>query len=84
MAGAGPEPCYDEYLDVKGLDCPLPVLKARQVLNRLSPGSLLRVDATDPHARVDFEAYCARSGHELLHISNLPEEVRIFIKRSAA
>ena len=84
MAGADDELRCDEHLDAKGLDCPLPVLKAKLALNRMSPGALLRVDVTDPHARVDFEAYCARSGHQLLYISERHPETRIFIKRVAA
>lgn len=83
-AGTREEPHYDEYLDARGLDCPLPVLKAKLALNRMPPGSLLRVDTTDLHARIDFEAYCARSGHELLCISEANPETRIFIKRAAA
>jgi tRNA 2-thiouridine synthesizing protein A len=44
----------------------LPVLKTKVMLSRMEPGQVLRVTATDPHATIDFEAYCARSGHELI------------------
>lgn len=58
---------YDNSLDAKGLNCPLPILKTKVLLNRMQPGEVLYVEATDPHSVVDFEAYCARTGHELVH-----------------
>ena len=69
MAKAGPDvqkEAYDQTLDAKGLNCPLPVLKTKVLLTRMRPGELLYVEATDPHSSVDFQAYCARTGHELL------------------
>jgi len=53
-------------LDVKGLRCPLPVLKARKVMRDLAHGAILRVLATDPGAVKDFEAFCKTAGHRLL------------------
>lgn len=53
-------------LDVAGLQCPLPVLRARKVLAGMAPGSLLRVRVTDPVARIDMPHFCAQVGHELL------------------
>lgn len=55
----------DQVLDVTGLDCPLPVLRARTALAELAPGQRLLVLATDPHSVVDFQAFCARAGHSL-------------------
>ena len=53
-------------LDVKGLNCPMPLLKAKKALNEMSPGELLRVLATDPGSERDFQTFSAQSGHELL------------------
>ena len=53
-------------LDVKGLKCPMPLLKAKKALNGLDPGALLRVIATDPGSEKDFETFSAQSGHALL------------------
>jgi TusA-related sulfurtransferase len=53
-------------LDAQGLDCPLPLLKAKQVLNRLPAGAKLRVLATDPGSQRDFAAFCRIAGHQLL------------------
>ena len=55
-----------EEIDLSGLDCPMPLLKAKLALNRLTPGALLRVYATDPGSRKDFETFSKQSGHELL------------------
>jgi len=56
-----------QTLDVKGLNCPLPILKTKLALRRLQAEDLLQVLATDPHSVVDFKAYCAETGHELIH-----------------
>ncbi len=55
---------YD--LDVKGMLCPLPVLRARKRLAAMNPGDVLRIIATDPAARIDMPHYCAESGHWFL------------------
>jgi tRNA 2-thiouridine synthesizing protein A len=59
-----PEP--DQVLDVKGLNCPMPVLRAKLVLDRMQPGQHLRVEATDPHSVPDFEAFCDKTGHSVV------------------
>ena len=73
----------DRVLDVKGLNCPLPVLKTKIWLNRMPPESVLRVEATDRHAPIDFEAYCVRSGHALLASEQTKDGVYIFNIRKA-
>jgi tRNA 2-thiouridine synthesizing protein A len=65
----------DQILDAKGLNCPLPILKTKVLLNKMQAGEILYVEATDPHSVIDFEAYCARTEHELL---NIEEEERLF------
>jgi tRNA 2-thiouridine synthesizing protein A len=75
-------PAADQHLDARGLNCPLPVLKTKVLLGRMQPGQVLRVTATDPHARIDFEAYCARSGHELLSIRDTDGTMEFLIRRA--
>lgn len=53
-------------LDTRGLACPLPLLKAKQALNRLQSGEQLRVLATDPGSQRDFRVFAEQSGHLLL------------------
>ena len=59
----------DETLDAKGLNCPLPLLKAKQSLNKLDPGQVLQIVCTDPGSVRDFEVFSKQSGNELLHAS---------------
>ena len=56
----------ETLLDVKGLACPLPVLRANKALRALQPGDKLRVLATDRASVGDFRAYCRETGHDLL------------------
>ncbi len=65
----------ETLLDVKGLNCPLPVLKANRALRGLQPGEKLRVLATDRASIADFRAYCRETGHDLLAFS---EEAGVF------
>lgn len=56
----------NEQLDVKGLKCPLPILKAKKALANLNSGDILTVYATDAGAPDDFAAFCKHTGHQLL------------------
>ena len=56
----------DEMLDTKGLNCPLPILKAKKALKKMSSGQTLEVHATDPGSTADFEAFCRQTGCQLL------------------
>lgn len=53
-------------LDVKGLNCPLPVLRVKKAFRTLPPGETLSVHATDPGVVRDVEAFCKTGGHALL------------------
>ena len=56
----------ETLLDASGLTCPMPLLKAKQALNRMQSGELLRVIATDPGSVRDFEVFSSQSGNDLL------------------
>ncbi len=56
----------DLELDARELTCPMPLLKAKQALNRMAGGEVLRVLATDPGSRRDFQVFSRQSGQELL------------------
>jgi TusA-related sulfurtransferase len=59
----------DHFLDLQGLMCPMPLLKAKQALNRMDPAQTLGVLATDPGSERDFQVFAQQSGHELLGCS---------------
>lgn len=74
----------ETVLDVKGMSCPLPVLRANKALRALAPGDRLRLLATDRAAVADLQAFCRESGHALLAWS---EEAGVFsfvIRKKAA
>ncbi len=72
----------DQTLDAKGLNCPLPILKAKVLLNKMQPGKILYIEATDPHSVIDFEAYCARTDHKLLNIEEEDNLFKFYIRRA--
>ncbi|MEJ2346797.1 MAG: sulfurtransferase TusA family protein [Gammaproteobacteria bacterium] len=57
---------FDQELDASGLNCPLPILRAKKSLAAMSSGQVLHVIATDPGAIKDFEAFSKQTGNELL------------------
>ena len=56
----------DQELDASGLNCPLPILRAKKTLNGMEAGAVLHIIATDPGSVKDFEAFCKQTGNELL------------------
>jgi len=56
----------DQSLDAKGLNCPLPILKAKKALKGLDSGQVLEIISTDEGSVADFEAFCRTTGNELL------------------
>ena len=73
----------DQVLDVKGLNCPLPILRAKKTLKDMDMGATLEVIATDPGAVKDFEAFCRTTGNELLESESGNGEFRFVIKRTS-
>ena len=57
---------FDEELDASGLNCPLPILRAKKALNGMDAGKILRIVATDPGSVKDFEAFAKQTGNELM------------------
>ena len=60
---------FENTLDLSGLLCPLPVLKARKRLESLQSGHVLKVIATDPMSAIDMPHFCNEQGHALLEQS---------------
>jgi tRNA 2-thiouridine synthesizing protein A len=59
----------DQVLDAKGLNCPLPILKAKKALKSLAGGNTLEILSTDPGSVADFAAFCRTTGNELVEQS---------------
>jgi tRNA 2-thiouridine synthesizing protein A len=73
----------DKTLDVKGLACPLPVLKAKKALSELPKGATLEVLSTDPGSVDDFTAFCESTGNALLERSESGGIYRFLLRHSA-
>jgi len=57
---------FDQELDATGLNCPLPILRAKKALSSMQSGKILRIVATDPGSVKDFEAFAKQTGNQLL------------------
>jgi tRNA 2-thiouridine synthesizing protein A len=73
----------ETLLDVKGMNCPLPVLRANRSLRSMAPGEKLRVLATDRAAIADFKAFCQETGHALIAMSEEAGVLSFVIRRRA-
>ena len=57
---------FDQELDASGLNCPLPILRAKKTLNSMSSGQVLHIIATDPGSVKDFDSFAKQTGNELV------------------
>ncbi len=73
---------FDTELDTRGLNCPLPILRARKALNGLAAGKVLKVMATDPGAVKDFMAFARQTGNELLSSGETGGEYVFFLRKA--
>jgi tRNA 2-thiouridine synthesizing protein A len=72
---------HDKELDARGLNCPLPILRAKKALNDMTSGQVLKILATDPGAVKDFQAFCKQTGNALLSHAESNKELTFFLKR---
>lgn len=72
----------DKELDARGLNCPLPILRAKKALNEMSSGQTLHIVATDPGSVKDFEAFARQTGNELLESNEANDEFSFLIKKA--
>ena len=68
-------------LDTRGLNCPLPILKAKKALAEMNSGEMLKVIATDPGSMRDFQAFARQTGNELVEQSNVADEFIHVLRR---
>ncbi len=68
-------------LDARGLNCPLPILKAKKALADMVSGEVLKIVATDPGSVRDFQAFAKQTGNDLLKQDATSNEYIHFIKR---
>jgi len=72
----------DIELDARGLNCPLPILRAKKALNDMRSGQTLKIMATDPGSAQDFRVFAERTGHALLELQETGGEYTIILKKA--
>ncbi len=72
---------FDKDLDARGLNCPLPILKAKKALSEMFSGEVLRIVATDRGSVRDFQAFAKQTGNELLLQTQTDSEFVFFLQR---
>ncbi len=72
---------FDKELDARGLNCPLPILRAKKALNEMTSGQVLHIVSTDPGSVKDFAAFSKQTGNELLSSAENNKEFEFYIKR---
>ena len=72
---------FDKELDARGLNCPLPILRAKKALAEMLSGQVLHIISTDPGSIKDFAAFARQTGNELLGSSEYNKEFEFFMKR---
>src|SRR5262245_39887180 len=72
---------FDKDLDARGLNCPLPILRAKKALAEMTAGQVLRIVATDPGSVKDFQAFSKQTGNDLLSHSEAGREFTFFMKK---
>jgi len=73
---------FDQELDTSGLNCPLPILRAKKSLTSMSSGQILHIIATDPGSMKDFEAFSKQTGNELLESKEDGGKFNFLIRKS--
>ncbi len=72
---------FDKELDVRGLVCPLPILRTKKSLADMITGQVLKVAATDPGAIIDFQVFAEQTGNELLSLSETAGEFIFYMRK---
>jgi tRNA 2-thiouridine synthesizing protein A len=71
---------FDREVDARGLNCPLPILRAKKALADLQSGQVLKVLSTDPGSSRDFQSFARQTGHELLRTEAGDREWAFYLK----
>lgn len=72
---------FDKELDVRGLVCPLPILRTKKSLADMSHGQILKIVATDPASIIDFQVFADQTGNQLLSSAETSGEFLFYLKK---
>jgi tRNA 2-thiouridine synthesizing protein A len=72
---------FDQEIDARGLNCPLPILRTKKALSTLKSGQVLKVIATDPGSKRDFQTFSRQTGNPLLRLDEAPGQWTFYMQR---
>ena len=72
----------DKHIDCIGLFCPMPIVKTREAIQRMSPGELLAMLSDDPASDADMRSWCRITGHDLLEVSREDGVYRFLVRKT--
>ena len=81
MSDSEPALVVTKEVDARGLNCPLPILKAKKALNDMQSGQLIKVVSTDSGSKRDFEAFARQTGNALVRLEELDNVWTFFLQR---
>jgi tRNA 2-thiouridine synthesizing protein A len=72
---------FNQFLDVKGMSCPIPILKTKRIVETMSGGEVLKVETTDPDSKNDMASWAKRTGNEILMVEEESGTFTFYIKK---
>ena len=72
---------YDKELDVRGLNCPLPLLRTKKMLSQMKFSEVLKVLTTDPAAEIDFKVFSELTGNKILSLERAEKQLVFFLRK---
>jgi tRNA 2-thiouridine synthesizing protein A len=72
---------FDKELDVRGLNCPLPLLRSKKMLSQMKSGEVLKVLTTDPAAEIDFKVFSELTGNKMLSLKKIEKHLVFFLQK---
>ncbi|MBE0432340.1 sulfurtransferase TusA family protein [candidate division WOR-3 bacterium] len=72
----------DQIVDARGLACPMPIVKLSQAMTGMEVGQTVEVTATDHSFVPDIEAWCRKTGHQLIEVNEAEEEIKAYVKKT--
>ena len=73
---------YDMYLDLKGLLCPMPIVKIAKAIKGIEAGQVIEADASDPGVMADIPAWCKSTGNELIKMERQEKIIKFWVRRT--
>lgn len=72
---------FNKELDVRGLNCPLPLLRSKKMLSQMNSGEVLKVLTTDPAAEIDFKVFSELTGNKILSLKKAEKHLVFFLRK---